>query len=54
MTKVLPKGLSLDNYFLNCEDVLDFFREKYLKLSDFFREKYLKPHFGNVSWEGEL
>ena len=20
----------------------------------FFREKYLKPHFGNVSWEGEL
>ena len=23
-------------------------------LSDFFREKYLKPHFVNVSWEGEL
>ena len=23
-------------------------------VSDFFREKYLKPHFGNVSWEGEL
>ena len=20
----------------------------------FFKEKYLKPHFGNVSWEGEF
>ena len=33
-------------YRTNAESTQDLVR--------FFREKYLKPHFGNVSWEGEL
>ena len=26
----------------------------WLLIIRFFKEKYLKPHFGNISWEGEF